>query len=165
MSQTPPATAWILGTGVLLGALVASAEQASSTPSRRKQVALAEQLHARAVGLARRGKYDQAEAMLGRALAVLERDLRPEDPRLANTLEELAQVKRRQGKYVEAITHYATVFGDDPHGSITTGLRFWRGPYGVEKEFATVVWDVVWEVVTTYPHTGVERDRLRGDRR
>ena len=64
---------------------------------------------------------------------------------------------KSEGKYVEAVTHYATVFGDDPHGAITTGLRFWRGPYGVEKEFAEVVWDVVWEVVTTYTHTGIGR--------
>ena len=61
-----------------------------------------------------------------------------------------------EGKYVEAVTHYATVFEDDPDGCITSGLRFWRGPYGVDKEFAEVVWDVVWEVVTTCPHTGVK---------
>jgi hypothetical protein len=61
-----------------------------------------------------------------------------------------------EGKYVEAVTHYATVFQDDPHGCITSGLRFWRGPYRVDQEFAEVVWDVVWEVVTTYAHTGVK---------
>jgi hypothetical protein len=68
-----------------------------------------------------------------------------------------------EGKYVEAVTHYATVFRDDPHGSITTGLRFWRGPYGVDKEFAEVVWDVVWEVVTGYPPTGVKAEQTQGN--
>lgn len=66
-----------------------------------------------------------------------------------------------EGKYLEAVTHYATVFQDDPHGSITSGLRFWKGPYEVEKEFATAVWDVAWEVVTTYPNTGVEKARSK----
>lgn len=61
-----------------------------------------------------------------------------------------------EGKYVEAVTHYATVFQDDPHGCIITGLRFWKGPYSVDEEFAKVVWDVVWEVVTTYPQSGVK---------
>jgi len=55
------------------------------------------------------------------------------------------------GKYLEAATHYATVFQDDPHGTIISGLRFWKAPYSVEKQFAEVVWDVVWEVVTSYP--------------
>ncbi len=27
-----------------------------------------------------------------------------------------------EGKYLEAVTHYATVFGDDPHDCIVTGL-------------------------------------------
>lgn len=63
---------------------------------------------------------------------------------------------KSEGKYVEAVTHYATVFRDDPHGCVTSGLRFWRGPYSVSKDFAKVVWDVVWEVVTTYPFTGVK---------
>jgi hypothetical protein len=63
---------------------------------------------------------------------------------------------KSEGKYVEAITHFATVFQQDPHGSITSGLRFWRGPYGVDKEFAKEVWDVAWEVVRTYPQTGVK---------
>jgi hypothetical protein len=41
-----------------------------------------------------------------------------------------------EGKYVEAVTHYAVVFQEDPHGCITSGLRFWKGPYGVHKSFA-----------------------------
>ena len=61
-----------------------------------------------------------------------------------------------EGEYVEAVTHYATVFQDDPHDCITSGLRFWKGPYGVDKAFAEVVWDVVWEVVTSDPNTGVK---------
>lgn len=60
-----------------------------------------------------------------------------------------------EGKYLEAVTHYATIFGDDPHGCITSGLRFWKGPYGVEAAFAKTVWDVAWEVITTDPLTGV----------
>ena len=63
---------------------------------------------------------------------------------------------KSEGKYVEAVTHYATVFQDDPHDCITSGLRFWKGPYGVDKAFAEVVWDVVWEVVTSNPNTGVK---------
>jgi hypothetical protein len=63
---------------------------------------------------------------------------------------------KAEGKYVEAVTHYATVFADDPHGCITEGLRFWRGPYAVDREFAKIVWDVAWQVVTTYPPTGVK---------
>lgn len=51
-----------------------------------------------------------------------------------------------EGKYVEAVTHYTAVFKQDPHGSITAGLRFWKGPYGVDKPFAQIVWDVVAEV-------------------
>ena len=53
---------------------------------------------------------------------------------------------KAEGKYLEAVTHYAVVFQDDPHGSITSGLRFWKGPYGVDKAFAEIVWDVVMEV-------------------
>ena len=52
-----------------------------------------------------------------------------------------------EGKYLEAVTHYAVVFQDDPHDCIITELRFWKGPYGVDKAFAEVVWDVVAEVV------------------
>jgi hypothetical protein len=63
-----------------------------------------------------------------------------------------------EGKYVEAVTHYATVFQDDPHDCITSGLRFWKGPDSVDKEFAKVVWDVVWEVVTSDLDTGVKSE-------
>jgi len=55
---------------------------------------------------------------------------------------------KSEGKYVEAVTHFATVFEEDPHDCITSGLRFWRGPYSVDKQFAKIVWDVVWEVVS-----------------
>lgn len=53
---------------------------------------------------------------------------------------------RSEGKYLEAVTHYAVVFQDDPHDCIVSGLRFWKGPYSVERPFAQVVWDVVMEV-------------------
>jgi PA14 domain-containing protein/putative Ig domain-containing protein len=59
------------------------------------------------------------------------------------------------GKYVEAATFFAVIYREDPHGAITDGLKFWRGPYGVKKEFAEVVWDAVWDVVSTYRYTGV----------
>jgi len=63
---------------------------------------------------------------------------------------------KSEGKYLEAVTHYATVFRDDPHDCITSGLRFWKGPYEVNEKFAEAVWDVVWEVVTSDPNTGVK---------
>jgi hypothetical protein len=53
-----------------------------------------------------------------------------------------------EGKYVEAVTHYATVFREDPHDCIIAGLRFWKAPYSVDKPFAQVVWDVVAEVTS-----------------
>ncbi len=62
------------------------------------------------------------------------------------------------GKYVEAVTFFATIYKEDPHGVITEGLKFWRGPYGVKKEFAQAVWDVVWDVVRSYRYTGVHPD-------
>lgn len=52
-----------------------------------------------------------------------------------------------EGKYLEAVTHYAVVFQEDPHDCIISGLRFWKGPYSVDKAFGEVVWDVVSEVV------------------
>jgi hypothetical protein len=51
-----------------------------------------------------------------------------------------------EGKYLEAVTHYAVIFQEDPHGCIISGLRFWKGPYSVDKSFAEIVWDVVAEV-------------------
>jgi hypothetical protein len=53
---------------------------------------------------------------------------------------------KSEGKYLEAVTHYAVVFQEDPHDCIISNLRFWKGPYGVDKSFAEVVWDVVAEV-------------------
>jgi hypothetical protein len=35
------------------------------------------------------------------------------------------------------------VFGEDPKGCITSGLRFWKGPYEVDRKFAEQVWEVV----------------------
>jgi len=54
---------------------------------------------------------------------------------------------KSEGKYLEAVTHHATVFQQDPHGCITSGLRFWKGPYEVDQAFAETVWDIVAEVV------------------
>lgn len=58
-------------------------------------------------------------------------------------------------RYLSRALHYATVFADDPHGCITSGLRFWKAPYAVNDDFAEAVWDIAWQVVTTYPDTGV----------
>ena len=63
---------------------------------------------------------------------------------------------KSEGKYLEAVTHYATVFQEDPHGVITSGLRFWKARYSVDQKFAESVWDVVSEVVTTYSAAGVK---------
>ena len=48
-----------------------------------------------------------------------------------------------------AVTHYAAVFHDDPHGTITEGLRFWKAPYSVDRKYAESVWNVVAEVTGT----------------
>ena len=53
---------------------------------------------------------------------------------------------KAEGKYLEAVTHYAVVFREDPHDCIISGLRFWKGPYSVDRSFAEIVWDVVAEV-------------------
>ena len=58
-----------------------------------------------------------------------------------------------EGKYLEAVTHYAVVFGEDPHDCIISGLRFWKAPYSVERPFAQAVWDVVADVVKPTPRT------------
>ncbi|MHB8900379.1 MAG: hypothetical protein ACYC6Y_16635 [Thermoguttaceae bacterium] len=64
---------------------------------------------------------------------------------------------KSEGKYLEAVTHYATVFQEDPHGTIVSGLRFWQGPYSVDRPFAETVWDLAWQVITSDPNTGVQR--------
>jgi hypothetical protein len=51
-----------------------------------------------------------------------------------------------EGKYVEAVAHFAIVFQEVPHESIISDLRVWKAPYSVDKAFAEVVWDVVVEV-------------------
>ena len=58
-----------------------------------------------------------------------------------------------EGKYLEAVTHYAAVFQEDPHDCIISGLRFWKAPYSVDKAFAQVVWDVVAQVTKPNPAT------------
>ena len=67
------------------------------------------------------------------------------------------------GKYIMAVAHYAVVFQADPRGAITSGLRFWAGPYGVAQDFAEGVWDLVWDIVRTNPHCdlgGVTKGRV-----
>ena len=39
-------------------------------------------------------------------------------------------------QYLEAVTHYAAVFQEDPHDCVISGLRFWKSPYSVDKAFA-----------------------------
>jgi len=70
---------------------------------------------------------------------------------------------KAEGKYLQAVTHYAVVFQQDPHDVITSGLRFWKGPYGVDQRFAEVVWDVVVEVLPDL-HSA-ERDHLEAEKK
>lgn len=66
---------------------------------------------------------------------------------------------KSEGKYLEAVTHYATIFQDDPHGCITAGLRFWKGPYAVDRAFAEHVWDVAWKAIARHPGTSVSCEK------
>jgi hypothetical protein len=61
---------------------------------------------------------------------------------------------KAEGKYLEAVAHYAVVFQQDPHDCIISGLRFWKGPYGVDKAFAEVAWEVVAEVTKIQANEG-----------
>lgn len=60
-----------------------------------------------------------------------------------------------RGKYVEAVAHFSVIFQADPHGAITSGLRFWKGPYSVSTGFAEVVWDICWDIVQSDPYCRV----------
>lgn len=51
------------------------------------------------------------------------------------------------GKYVEAVVHFSTIYDEDPHGAIISGLYFWSGAYSVSSAFAAQAWDATWEVV------------------
>lgn len=50
------------------------------------------------------GRYDEAAALLGPALAVRRRLLRPSDPQLAHTVNQLGQIRHFQGRLAEADT-------------------------------------------------------------
>lgn len=42
------------------------------------------------------------------------------------------------------------------HGCVISDLRFWRLTYCVDEGPAKIVWEVLWDVVTTCPHWGVK---------
>lgn len=61
-----------------------------------------------------------------------------------------------KGLYLHALTNYATIYRDDPHGAVDSGLHYWKYPgYSVSPEFALLGQDLVWDIVTTYPASGV----------
>jgi hypothetical protein len=60
-----------------------------------------------------------------------------------------------KGMYISAVTHFATIYAQNPSGAVISGLRFWKGPYSVSSQFAEAVWTVVWRVVSTHPYTGL----------
>lgn len=59
------------------------------------------------------------------------------------------------GKYLQALVHFATVYKADPHGAITSGLYMWDGNYSVDAAYAANAQNVAWNVVTTYAQSGV----------
>ncbi len=63
---------------------------------------LATSLNNLAVLYRAQGKYAEAESLLKRALAILEKALGPEHPRVATALNNLALVYKAQGRYTEA---------------------------------------------------------------
>jgi len=60
-----------------------------------------------------------------------------------------------EGKYLEALIHFATIYQQDPHGAITSGLYSWEGSYSVSAGFAAKAQDVAWDVVRKHPLSGV----------
>lgn len=62
-----------------------------------------------------------------------------------------------KGLYLSVLTNYATIYGEDPHGAVTEGMRYWQFPdgYSVEEDYAAVAQDIVWKVVQSYPMAGV----------
>ena len=63
---------------------------------------LATSLNNLAVLYRAQGKYEQAEPLHQRALAIIEKALGPDHPDVANSLNNLAQLYRAQGKFTEA---------------------------------------------------------------
>jgi hypothetical protein len=64
------------------------------------------------------------------------------------------------GLYVEALAHFATIYKQDPHGAIRTGLYMWSGDYSVDSDFAQAAQDVVWEYLTSDSTTGLQPTKL-----
>jgi len=60
-----------------------------------------------------------------------------------------------EGLFLEAATHFATVYKQNPCDTITSGLFFWEGNYGVSETYAKVAWETIWEVVSNHPLTGI----------
>jgi uncharacterized protein YjdB len=60
------------------------------------------------------------------------------------------------GMYIEAVTHFAVIYKQDPQNAVINDLYFWRERYSVPADYAQVVWDVTWDVVRNYAnYTGV----------
>lgn len=62
------------------------------------------------------------------------------------------------GAYLMALTHYAVIYGQSPVG-LQHDLKDAKGNAvpSPEPEVAQVMQEIVWEVVTSYPRTGVRR--------
>lgn len=61
------------------------------------------------------------------------------------------------GRYLESLVHFATIYKQNPHGAITSGLYFWRAPYSVSADFAAIAQEVAWDVVLKHPLSGVKQ--------
>ena len=101
---------------------------------------------------------------VGSVFAELDKKMkRGEVPGYGNALE-LVEDKSHlgdDGRYVECVTFFATIYREDPHDCITDNLHFWHHKINVKREFAEVVWNVVWDVVRKDPYTGVNPDGPR----
>ena len=63
----------------------------------------------------------------------------------------------KNGRYLEALTHFAAIYRDDPRGAVTSGLFFWQegvAGYSVDQAFATNAQSIVFDVVKNYPQSG-----------
>lgn len=67
------------------------------------------------------------------------------------------------GRYLVALVHLATLYQVDPRGLPHAVLRADGSPVDpIAPEIATLMQEVVWQVVTRYPSTGVRSPRPRG---
>lgn len=96
------------------------------------------------VGLFRAGKYAQATPMAERALALTERRLGPDHPRVGARLSDLALLYRAQGRYADAEPLYKRdlaitekAFGAD-HPQVSTTLINLAVTYTAQGRYAEV---------------------------